>query len=126
MSKYTLICEEDSFLISSTSKTTKEFEAESLDEVLTNIAQFLRGAGFYLDGDLQVVQPEPNELWVSGDSSCCGGSDWLFDGPQCDDLYINVGDQFADADVENIQVDLSDLDILTDDVEPVKPKKKRK
>lgn len=123
MSKYTLICEEDSFLISSTNKTTKEFEAESLDEILLNITQFLRGAGFCFDGDLQVVQPETEELWYSGSSSCCGGSDLIFDEyPQCDDIYVNVGD----GDII-INTDLpADWSPFATEETTEKPKKKRK
>lgn len=36
-------------------KTTVEFEADTLDEVLGQFTQFLRGAGFYFEGDVEIV-----------------------------------------------------------------------
>lgn len=37
------------------SKTTVEFEADTLDEVLGKFTDFLRGSGFYFDGDVEIV-----------------------------------------------------------------------
>ena len=37
------------------SKTTVEFEADTLDEVLGKFTDFLRGAGFCFDGDVEIV-----------------------------------------------------------------------
>jgi len=37
------------------SKVTHEFEADTLDEVLAQFTQFLRGAGFYFEGDVEIV-----------------------------------------------------------------------
>lgn len=37
------------------SKTTVEFEADTLDEVLGQFTQFLRGAGFCFEGDVEIV-----------------------------------------------------------------------
>lgn len=40
------------------SKTTLEFEADSLDQVLGQLTEFLRGAGFYFDGRVDIVDDE--------------------------------------------------------------------
>ena len=49
--KYTLIAE-DEF---GGSKTTREFEADYLPDVLTEVELFLKGAGFVFDGNLDFV-----------------------------------------------------------------------
>lgn len=49
--KYTLIAE-DEF---GGSRTTREFQADYLPDVLSEVELFLRGAGFYFDGNLQFV-----------------------------------------------------------------------
>jgi len=49
--KYTLIAE-DTW---DGSKTTREFEVDALPEVLSEIELFLRGAGFFFDGNLDFV-----------------------------------------------------------------------
>ena len=49
--KYTLI-EEDEF---GGSKTTREFEADYLPDVLTEVELFLKGAGFVFNGNLDFV-----------------------------------------------------------------------
>lgn len=42
------------------STNTMEFEGECLDDITRDIASFLRGAGFFLDG-LEVVSEVPSE-----------------------------------------------------------------
>ena len=49
--KYTLIAE-DTW---DGSKTTREFEVDALPEVLSEVELFLRGAGFFFDGNLDFV-----------------------------------------------------------------------
>jgi hypothetical protein len=39
-------------------KITHECEAESLDSVLTEFENFLKGSGYFLDGTLDVVDPD--------------------------------------------------------------------
>lgn len=39
-------------------KITHECEAESLDEVLTEFENFLKGSGYFLEGVLDVVDPD--------------------------------------------------------------------
>ena len=54
MPKFTLVCDHSCDL--DTHVVTHEFNAETLDEVLENMKQFLMGAGFtWVEGDLQFV-----------------------------------------------------------------------
>jgi hypothetical protein len=57
--KYTLIAE-DTW---DGSKTTREFEVDALPEVLTEIELFLRGAGFFFDGNLEFVNDFQEPEW---------------------------------------------------------------
>ena len=59
MTKYTLIAEHTSLLTGKTvSKTTQEFEADGLMDVVENVEMFLKGAGFVFDGYLDIVPEE--------------------------------------------------------------------
>jgi hypothetical protein len=49
--KYTLIAEDEY----GGSKTTREFEADYLPDVLTEVELFLKGAGFVFNGNLDFV-----------------------------------------------------------------------
>jgi len=55
MSKYTLICSHDDLYGNPTTKHTLEFKEDSLNDVLQNIELFLRGCGFYFNGNLDIV-----------------------------------------------------------------------
>jgi hypothetical protein len=57
MSKFTFVCEEESMPWSTSveSKHTLEFKAELLDDVIKEFEMFLRGCGFNIEGELQVV-----------------------------------------------------------------------
>lgn len=52
MAKYTLIC--DHSTIGAPMKSTMEFETDFLPEVLENFELFLRGAGFFFDGKVEI------------------------------------------------------------------------
>ena len=68
--KYTLIAE-DTW---DGSKTTREFEVDALPEVLSEVELFLRGAGFFFDGNLDFVNDfEPTPEWEPEE-------DWTGDG----------------------------------------------
>jgi hypothetical protein len=76
--KYTLIAE-DTW---DGSKTTREFEVDALPQVLTEIELFLRGAGFFFDGNLDFVndfeQPEwHTEEWDTPQDFSCDGHDGM-------------------------------------------------
>lgn len=57
MSKFTFVCQEESmpFYSGVESKRTVEFRADSLDDILNEFKQFLQGAGFNIDGYIDVV-----------------------------------------------------------------------
>ena len=57
MSKYTLTVEH-----CDNTKVTVEFEAETLDRVLENTEYFLKGAGFFFDGNLDFVQDDSDSI----------------------------------------------------------------
>ena len=40
-------------------KISHEFEAESLDQILGQFTDFLRGAGFHFDGNIEIVNDYP-------------------------------------------------------------------
>jgi len=131
MSKFTLICDDSDTFFLTDSKTTKEFSAESLDEVLENVTQFLRGSGFVFDGKLEVVQDE----LVSLDIPCCSDSceSWDLNTENAGDVYVTVDNTdwpFDASDIEinfdDIYVDTSELDISEPQEEPKKKTRKRK
>jgi hypothetical protein len=56
MSKFTFISQYDKALGSP--KSTMEFEAVSIDDVLGYFEDFLRGAGYQIDGQLMIYKEE--------------------------------------------------------------------
>ena len=40
-------------------KISHEFEADSLDQILGQFTDFLRGAGFHFDGNVEIVNDYP-------------------------------------------------------------------
>jgi hypothetical protein len=68
MAKYTLICEHDE--IGGSLKHVTEFRSNFLPDVLENFELFLRGCGFYFDGNVDIVSneneynnEEENDAW---------------------------------------------------------------
>jgi len=47
--------------VNTATKITHEFEASSLDEILAQFTDFLRGAGFHFDGNVEIVNDYPVE-----------------------------------------------------------------
>jgi hypothetical protein len=72
MSKFTFISQYDKALGSP--KSTMEFEAVSLDDVLGYFEDFLRGAGYQIDGQLMIYKEEEHPL-----SACFSEKDDLDD-----------------------------------------------
>jgi hypothetical protein len=68
MSKFTFISQYDKALGSP--KSTMEFEAVSLDDVVGYFEDFLRGAGYHFDGQLMFYKEEEHPL-----SSCMSEED---------------------------------------------------
>jgi len=64
MSKFTFICEDDAMPFSEgiAIKKTFEFESHRLDAILSEFQDFLKGCGFSINGQLQIVKPEDNLL----------------------------------------------------------------
>jgi len=64
MAKYTFICEH--IEAGDGLKNITEFRSDYLPDVLDNLELFLRGAGFYFDGKLQIINeqdyPLPEEI----------------------------------------------------------------
>ena len=60
MPKFTLISEHDDY-----SRSTLEFEADSLSVVLENFDRFLRGTGFFYDGVLTIENEEADESYTN-------------------------------------------------------------
>jgi hypothetical protein len=60
MSKYTFIKQPDpdNWLTEGDAKVTVEFNAIGLDHILEEFTYFLRGAGFFADGHLELVHDE--------------------------------------------------------------------
>lgn len=68
MPNFTFVCEhepEDDF---PGRRNTVEFTAETWDEVVAEMTDFLRGCGYQFKGELQMVQPEEQKH-----------SEWYFD-----------------------------------------------
>lgn len=61
MPKFTLTAEHKDFNGKVTSTTTNTFEVDYLPDVLENIELFLRGTGFYFDGDLDIINESHND-----------------------------------------------------------------
>ena len=47
--------------VNTATKITHEFETSSLDEILGQFTDFLRGAGFHFDGNVEIVNDYPVE-----------------------------------------------------------------
>lgn len=61
MPKFTLICEHEKNDFQASRESTLTFEAELLDDVLSHFTEFLRGASYYFDGDVVIVDEANNE-----------------------------------------------------------------
>ena len=60
MSKFTFICQEESLPFSDvvSSKRTVEFNADSLNQIVSEVEHFLRGCGFFFEGQLDFVNDD--------------------------------------------------------------------
>lgn len=53
---------ESQFIGFGSPKTTMEFDVDQLEDVLMYFKQFLKGSGYDIDGDIDVVNWEKDEL----------------------------------------------------------------
>lgn len=61
MPKFTFICEHESEEGYGGRTNTVDFQAESWDEVVAEMTDFLHGCGYVFKGELQMVQPETTD-----------------------------------------------------------------
>ncbi len=71
MSKFTFIQEYQGF---GSPKSTIEFEADQLGDVVEYFTQFLRGCGYHIDGHLEIVN-DYEENYPYPKASCTSESD---------------------------------------------------
>lgn len=78
MSKFTFVCQEESTPYSRIveTKRTVEFRADSLEDVLQEFEHFLRGAGFYFNGNLDIVNEENFESEEDNEDEKPSSFDW--------------------------------------------------
>ena len=63
MSKFTFVCQDvppifPTLHSSVLTKRTVEFESDTLDSVIQEFEMFLRGCGYYFDGNLEIVNDD--------------------------------------------------------------------
>ena len=56
--KFTKVTVENGRIISS---TEKEFDATFLDDVIMNFQEFLRGCGYYFDGEIGIISEKEEQ-----------------------------------------------------------------
>lgn len=101
MAKFTFIRQESDFV--STSKSTVEFSAVLLEDILTEFEYFLRGSGFHFDGKVIIEQ----ETWSTEECN-----------DKVDDLQYTFNQGYGDSFTYTIQA--------TQESEPIPKKKKGK
>lgn len=84
MSKFTFICQEESmpFVSSTEAKRTVEFRADGLSDIIQEFECFLRGAGFYFEGHLDIVDEDgesPEWQTEEFETPTTGSWDWTVD-----------------------------------------------
>ena len=119
MTHFTFIAQDEAMPFSDgvSSKRTLEFSAESLDQILNQFEDFLRGCGFTIDGLIDVVRyddVEENEEESKWDFSAIPQNNFPFS-TVAEDIKLDFGAaqpalnfDFSDSyDGETISIDLS-------------------
>lgn len=78
MAKFTLIAEHIDENGEVYAKVTHEFTEEYLYDVIPHIQEFLRGTGYYFQGDLGIGEVDPvlyRAVQPEENTGCCGGCD---------------------------------------------------
>lgn len=82
MSKFTFVCQEEAMPFSDvvSSKRTVEFTADSLSQIVSEFEHFLRGCGFFFEGQLDFVNDDDyhSEEQIQFDFSEIPQNNWLF------------------------------------------------
>lgn len=77
MPKFKLICDHSCDL--DTHVVTHEFDAEYIGDVLDQFKHFLRGAGYYFDGEIEIVNDDPVCTPCDDEACECNHSTYYFD-----------------------------------------------
>lgn len=104
MAKYTFTCKH-----SSSDDVTVNTQADTLFDVIQSFEQFLRGAGFYFEGSLDIVQEEESTSSTSEDDYF---ADLPLSGSNDYDYEFNSNIQLSDISLSNIDfnADISAID----------------
>lgn len=104
MPKFTFTCEHQYGI---PSKTTVEFEGETLSQVLEHVEYFLRGSGYHFTGALDFVNDDCSDLNSQDDSPQFefDKSDWPFAEPESTNS-VEVPDYGAAQPVDTITVSI--------------------
>jgi hypothetical protein len=76
MPKFTLICDHSCDL--DTHVVTHQFDAEYIGDVLDQFKHFLRGSGYYFEGEIDIVDDKPQPQCEAG-CECDTHSHFYFD-----------------------------------------------
>lgn len=68
MPNFTFICEHPADGYNGVRQNSVTFEAETWMDVLQEVNTFLRGCGYYFDGEVGMIEPET----VKVSTGCCG------------------------------------------------------
>ena len=93
MSKFTFVCQEEAMPFADvvSSKRTVEFSADTLNQIMDEFQNFLRGCGFYFDGQLDFVSDEEivyQSKEVDFDFSNIPQNNWPFQNEQIKPLTV--------------------------------------
>lgn len=93
MPKFTFTCEYDHPIKKDTvvSKVTLESNREYLPDVLEDVRDFLKGCGFQIDGDIDVVENEPVTITCDFDSFATMNDPIITSSYGSDTITINTG-----------------------------------
>lgn len=89
MPKFTLIAEHNDDDGNVTSRVTHEFEEEFLNDVIMHLQEFLRGTGYYFQGDLGISEPVQYKS-CDGPSSCAWNDQFVDPVEQHSDWYFDI------------------------------------
>lgn len=81
MSRFTFICEEQPSILGDAivAKRTVEFDAVHLEGIIGEFETFLKGCGFYINGNLQIVDEPLGEKYPK-DGPYGAGTNTIFGG----------------------------------------------
>jgi hypothetical protein len=88
MPKFKLICDHSCDL--DTHVVTHEFDAEYIGDVLDQFKHFLRGAGYYFDGEIDIVDPDPI-IGCDNDCGCGTNTEMGGAGNKHSHFYFDLG-----------------------------------